>query len=138
MAKSKNLSKRRRLYKKAKATQNENNWKAYRKLRNEVNSLVDKAHNNYFKYLFDDSHCNNRKRFWSLIKNLKKDHQNVTTLESNDSLLTSSVDIANAFNDQFYTFFTDKDNGTPNLDTSMYPTCDHIIFSTEGIENLLQ
>jgi len=70
-----------------------------------------------------------------IIKNLKKGHQTVTTLESNDSLLTSSVDIANAFNDQFYTFFTDKDDGTPNLDTSM---CDHIIFSTEGIENLLK
>ena len=132
------ISKRRRLYNKAKATQNENDWKAYRKLRNEVNSLVDKAHNNYCKYLFDDSHCNNRKRFWSLIKNLKKDHPNVTTLESNDSLLTSSVDIANAFNDQFYTFFTDEDNETPNLDIPTYPICDHIIFSTEGIENLLQ
>jgi len=59
-------------------------------------------------------------------------------LESNDSLLTSSVDIANAFNDQFYTFFTDEDDKTPNLDTSLCPICDHIIFSTEGIENLLQ
>jgi len=48
------ISKRHRLYKKAKTMQNENDWKAYRKLRNEVNSLVDKAH----KYLFDDSHCN--------------------------------------------------------------------------------
>ena len=57
---------------------------------------------------------------WSLIKNLKKDHQNVTTLESNVSPLTSSVDIANAFNDQFYAFFTDEDDETPNLDTSIY------------------
>ena len=73
-----------------------------------------------------------------IIKNLKKGHQTVTTLESNDSLLTSSVDIANAFNDQFYTFFTDEDDKIPNLDTSLYPICDHIIFSTEGIENLLQ
>ena len=84
--------------------QNENDWKACRKLRNKANSPVDNAHNNYCKYLFDayDSHCINRKRFWSSIKNLKKDHQNVTTLESNVSPLTSSVDIANAFNDQFY------------------------------------
>jgi len=110
--------------------QNENDWKAYRKLRNEVNSLVDKKLITIIvnTYLMTPMHCSNKKWFWSLIENLKKDHQNVTTLESNDFLLTSSVDIANAFNDQFYTFFTDKDDGTPNLDTSMYPICDHIIF----------
>lgn len=74
-----------------------------------------------------------------MIKNLKKDNQNIAILEINDSLLTS-IDIANAFNNviEFCTIFTDEDDEIPSLDTSVYPNCDNITFSVEGIENLLQ
>ena len=35
-------------------------------------------------------------------------------------------------------FFTDENDEIPSLDNFVYPNCDHITFSVEGIENLLQ
>ena len=42
--------------------------------------------------------------------------------------------MANAFNNQFYTFVTDENDNIPSLDTSIYSDCDQITFTVEGIE----
>ena len=55
------MKKRNRLYIRAKHTQNNSDLTAYRQLRNEINSLMSKAHENYCKHLFDDSYYGCRK-----------------------------------------------------------------------------
>ena len=69
---SKKMKLRNKLYVHAKRTQVGSDWSAYRHVRNEVNNLMKDAYHNYCTHLFDDSHTNNRKRFWSLIKNISR------------------------------------------------------------------
>jgi len=73
-------------------TQTESDWTAYRQARNEVNSLMKDAYHRYSHHLFDDSHLNSRKRFWSLIKHMRKDYSSITSLEVDGKCLTSSQD----------------------------------------------
>jgi len=41
----------------------ESDWSAYRKVRNEVSTLMKEAYHNYCTHLFNDSRTNNCKRF---------------------------------------------------------------------------
>ena len=108
-------------------------WFAYR---NEVNNLMKEAYHNYCKHLFEDSYSSNRKRFWSLIKHQQKDFSYITSLKVNEHCVTSPLDKAETLNNQFFTFFTDKNTSVPNLEPS-FPLISNLAFSTPGIENVL-
>ena len=72
--------KRKRLYDHAKHTQHPDDWVAYKKARNKVNNILGKAHQRILAHLFDDTFTNNHKRFGSLIKRIRKNHQLVVPL----------------------------------------------------------
>ena len=57
--------------------QSASDWRAYRKAQNQVNKALGAA---YCTHLFDNAHTNNKKRFWSIAKHLRKNHQFVATL----------------------------------------------------------
>ena len=79
----KHLMKQRKcLYDHARCTQHPADWEAYRKARNHVNSVLSQAHQHYCSHLFDDTFSNNRKRFWSLIKRIRKNYQPVHGITS--------------------------------------------------------
>ena len=69
------------LYDKAKRTNTYTDWCDYKKVRNEVSSLLDTAHHNYCANLFNDS-SSSKKRFWSYIKNKRKDNAGVAPLKN--------------------------------------------------------
>ena len=66
------MKRRNHLYIRAKRTQSIFDWTAYKQLKNEINNLMSKAHEDYCKHLFDNSFCESCKRFWSIIKSLRK------------------------------------------------------------------
>ena len=74
------MKQRKSLYDKAKQSQGASDWREYRKARNQVNKALSTAHQRYCAHLFDNAHSNNNKKFWSLVKQLRKDHQSVATL----------------------------------------------------------
>lgn len=131
------MKSRNKLYIRAKCTQNESDWTAYRQLRNEINNLMKESYHNYCQHLFDDSYSDNRKRFWSLIKSLQKDYSSIVSLNVNGKCITDPQDKAEALNDQFFTFFTDENDSIPNPDFIHYPQIGDLYFSTEGITNLM-
>ena len=55
------MKKRKKLYNKAKRSQLESDWSAYRHARNLVNSRLKEAHNNYYTKLFDNFFSGNRR-----------------------------------------------------------------------------
>ena len=69
-----------KIYIQAKCNQNESDWATYRQVRNEVNNLIKESYRNYCKHLFDNSYSDTRKRFWSLIKSLRKDYSSIASL----------------------------------------------------------
>ena len=99
------MKRKNHLYIRAKRTQNSSDGIAYIQL---INSLMSKAHESYCKHLFDDSYCGSRKRFWSLIKNLKKDFSDIVSLDVDGTCLTTPTEKAEALNKQFYTFLLKK------------------------------
>ena len=102
------MKKRNRLYVRAKRTRSISVWTAYRQLKNEINDLMSKAHEDYCKHLFDNSYCESRKRFWSLIKSLQKDYSGIASLNVDGTCLTNPMDKAEALNKQFFTFLQMK------------------------------
>ena len=105
-------------------------------MRNKVNNLMKDAYHSYCTHLFDDSHTNNRKRFWSLIKHQRKDFSSITSLEVDGQCITSPQEKAETLNNQFFTFFTDENTSFSNLETT-FPLIGSLSFSTKGIENVL-
>ena len=79
------MKQRKSSYDKAKQTQMASDWRAYRKASNQVNKASSVAHQYYCTHLFDD----NNKRFQSLVKKLRKNHQTVPSLCANEDLKTS-------------------------------------------------
>ena len=66
------------------------------------NTIIQTAYNKYCSHLFDSSFSINCKRFWSLIKALRKDTTGISPLKIGNTTQTSSEDKANALNTQFY------------------------------------
>ena len=91
-----------------------------------------------YTYLFDNSYTNNQKRFWSLVKRLRKNYEPVATLYADDDLVTTSASKAEALDKQFYSVFPKEDNNTPVMSSPQYPSMIDIIFTTNGIQKLLQ
>ena len=87
--------------------------------------------------MFDNSYTDNQKRFWSLVKRLRKNYEPVATLYADNVLNTTPVSKAEALNEQFYSVFTREDNNTPVIN-SQFPYMSDIIFTTNGIQKLLQ
>ena len=132
------IKQRKSLYDKAKQTQAASDWREYRKARNQVNKALSTAHQRYCAHLFDNAHSNNNKRFWSLVKQLRKDHQSVATLCVENELKTTPSSKAEALNHQFYSVFTRENNDTPLINFPKYPNMANIEFTTQGIQKLLQ
>ena len=98
---------------------------------------MSKAHEDYCKHLFDNLYCESHKRFWSLIKNLRKDYSGIASLNVDGTCLTNPMDKAEALNKQFLTFFTNEDRYVPTLESSPFPNIQELYFSIDGISCIL-
>ena len=78
--------------------------------------------------MFNATHSNNCKRFWSYIKNLWHDSSNIATLSVNNKELLTPSDKANALNDHFVSVFTRENSDIPKLPMNQYPILQDIIF----------
>ena len=130
MKESKNFDRARR-------AQDVGNWDNYKIIKNYVNSIIQTIYNKYCSHLFDNSFSINRKRFWSLIKALRKDTTGVSSLKTGNTTQTSSEDKANSLNTQFYSVITKGDNEIPQMPSSIYPDIGTFIFNVDGIKALL-
>ena len=83
------MKKRKKLHDHAGTTQSISDLEAYRKACNKVITSLKTAHQNYYTYLFDKSYTDNQKRFWSLVKGLRKNYEPVATLYADDDLITT-------------------------------------------------
>ena len=96
------MKERKKLYDRARRTQDVGDWDSYKIIKNHANSIIKSAYNKYCSHLFDHSFSINRKRFWSLIKAMRKDTTGVSSLKTGNTTQTSSEDKVNALNTQFY------------------------------------
>ena len=82
------MKQRKRLYNRAKKTNKDEDWAAYRSARNEVNSKLESAHSSYCRRMFDDSFANNRRQFWKYIKAKRRDSSGISPLLVDSSIIS--------------------------------------------------
>ena len=57
----KGMKVRKHLYNKAKRSNSQSDWEAYRKIKNSINATLKEAHNVYYSRLFDSSFSGKRR-----------------------------------------------------------------------------
>ena len=98
------IRKRKRLYRQAKRSNSPNIWNKFRNVRNEIISIIKQAKQQQLRdvanLLLDND---NKKSWWSLIKNLMKRSTNnsIPPLHIGSEIVYNDSDKANAFNDFF-------------------------------------
>ena len=137
----KDMKVRKRLYNKAKRSNIEHDWDAYRKKRNSINNKLKDAHNNYYRRLFDTSFSGNRRQFWKYIRARRQDNRahDIPTLFIDDQPVHSAKDKATALNSHFKSVFTEENLSTvPTMDIHIdVPNMPDISISESGIYHLL-
>ena len=99
------IRKRRRAYKKAKATNQSHHWTKFKRLRNEVTTLIRNCKQHLNDKIAEKlkSETLSSKDWWSTLKAFISPHahSNIPPLESNGNVYTDDIDKANLLNNQF-------------------------------------
>ena len=94
-------------------------WSKYKKIRNEVNKLIKKTKRDYFLARINSAKSDPKKT-WKLINELssRKVHEatNVKNIKQDDTEITNSYEIANAFNTYFTMIGESLANELPHSD----------------------
>ena len=100
------IRQRRRIYKKAKRSSSSEHWQHYKRLRNDVNTLVRTAKESHYSKLAEKirSESTTCKDFWKLLKhftNPSSSSSNIPPLIHEDTIYESDTDKANILNSFF-------------------------------------
>ena len=86
----------------------------------------------------EGSQQQSQKRFWSYIKSLKHDHNDITALSTTNGIVTDDLQKASVLNLQFKSVFTEEQHEPfPNKGPSFHPVMLDIDITTSGIDALL-
>jgi len=114
----------------------ESDWSNYKNIKKLALHEFCKAYHNYVSRISYPS--TNNKKFWSFIKNCRKDNTGITSLSVEGSTFTEDIDKANALNSQFKSVFTVEDTSVmPKVSGQPFPDVDCIEVNVEGVCQLL-
>ena len=135
---------RHKLFKKAKHSNNGNDWFNYRQSRNRVTNMIRKRKSNYYAEIEEkvsDGNKFGQKDWWKLVRsfiNKKGLSSNHSPLCVGNNVLYSNEDKANAFNEYFVLQSTveDPDDDPPDVLIPSYELSD-IVLSIYDIKNVI-
>ena len=103
---------RNRLYQKAKLSGSKDIFNRFVTLKHSIQKDLWASYWRYISNLIspedEGSQQQSQRRFWSYIKSLKHDHNNITALSTTDGIVTDNLQKANALNLQFKSVFTEE------------------------------
>ena len=86
----------------------------------------------------DSQFPSSQKKLWSYIKSLRRDHTGIASLQSDDTLVTNSLDKAELLNQQCKSVFTNEPlSNLPHKGASPHLTMPEISVTCQGIKKLL-
>jgi hypothetical protein len=95
-------------WRKYKRTKSKTAWNRYKKIRNTLQSKLRVCYNNYIAKL-EPNIKENPKVFWSFMKSKTGKGSIPDSVKHNNRVFTESTDIAEAFNNYFYSMFSQSD-----------------------------
>ena len=127
------------MYFKARKTRSPKYWKRFKEYRQKAKNEIRSSHKTYLQNIIGESIKDNPKPFWSYIKSLWNDTNEIPTLKSPSGIpAASDKSKANTLVNQFSSLFTKENLDTlPQLDNE-YPDMPNIEFGQEGILKLLR
>ena len=134
------MKKRRRRYDAWKKYGDKADLTEYNKLKQEVQSALKQAHNNYVDGIFeeDQGSSNPGKRLWSYIKSLKIDKIGIPSLLYENKLVSKPKQKAEALAQQYKSVFTTEDTSyIPSKGPGEHSKMPSIDITTNGVEKLL-
>ena len=134
------IKKRKRLFNKAKKSGKEDDWLAFRKLRNSIRRDLDQAQNDYIRSILNLENLRaSPKKFWSFISHKRKDKTGVPPLQSESGLVSDTCQKAEILNNHYGSVFTKDDtNNIPVMQSNPFPTMFDYEISAPGVLKLLK
>ena len=109
----------------------------YKSLKHQIQREVRRLHTNYISSIITPLGTHNKK-FWSYIKNLRKDTCNIPSLFVNGNEVLENQAKTEVLNDHFQPVFIKEDTSRlPSKGPSPYQPLDDFVVTTAGIDNLL-
>lgn len=94
-----------RLHKRAVRTKDQDHWKAFKRQRNAVSSLIKDSHNRYLNDVIGDSLTENPKKFWSYVKHNRSENLGIPPLRTDHGVFVTDKDKAETLNTYFFFCF---------------------------------
>ena len=141
----KHIRKRKRLFRKAKATQDNEIWAKFRRQRNKTTSLIRRSKQTYLEKLAEKLKCNDvsSRDWWSTLKGFicPNKTKTIPPLHSNGNIITETIDKANLLNNFFrdQTIIDDYNIDPPTV--TAYPVfseLDSLILTSDDVLSVLK
>ena len=135
-SKLKKISRRKyRAWRKAKTTNNAEDWARFKNIKNEARRTYRQSYQNYVNKIVEED---SNKNLWRLIKNKRSDPMGIAPLKKNGLTFSDSKAKADILNNHFCAAFTREDLSTvPKLDDSPHPDMPDILVQCNGVQKLL-
>ena len=132
--------KKKKLYKKAKKSGLQNDWKVYPVMNNFLKKACKSARREHINKISEDlKSSGNPKPFWSFVSSVRKGSNELTALKVDDVTLTDDLDIAGSMNSYFSTVFTSEDYGNfPEYSNLVDSKLSTILCTTNKVSRLLR
>ena len=135
--------KQKKLFTKKKKTKSSKTERAYRTAKAAAQREERKAYWNYVDNLIevgdDDGNTPKQKRFWSFIRNTRKDNTGISPLKENGRLFSGAKDKADILGRQYESVYTNEDvSNIPEPVGEPYPPMKELHVSVEGVTKLLR
>ena len=122
---------------KAKSTNAPGDWEVYSKLKHSLDHSLGNCRSVHLKAISVNLMAINSKPFWKFIKSLRHSSTGVLSLNAINGTATSTIDNADALDNQFQSVFTKEDcSNLPTLNSSPTKSMIPIQMSTDGIVKL--
>ncbi|XP_072018627.1 uncharacterized protein [Amphiura filiformis] len=132
------MKKRRRRYDAWKKFGDRNDLADYKNLKQEVETALKHAHDEYIEGVFEEDTGNPAKKLWSYVKSLKIDKIGIPPLLYKNRLVSQPKQKAEALSEQYRSVFTSESTShLPSKGPSKHATMPDIEITTNGIEKLL-
>ncbi|XP_072030407.1 uncharacterized protein [Amphiura filiformis] len=132
------MKKRRRRYDAWKKFGDKNDLADYKNLKQEVETALKRAHDEYIEGVFEEDTGNPAKKLWSYVKSLKIDKIGIPPLLYKNRLVSQPKQKAEALSEQYRSVFTSESTShLPSKGPSKHDTMPDIEITTNGIEKLL-
>ena len=127
-----------RLYNKAKKSGKQDDWNAFRKARKQMKKSLKEARDKHISDYLGEAIEENPKRFWSYIKQLKKEDPGIADFEVNGSVISDNNSKAEILNKHFSNVFTQEDlSNIPDAGYDRKPNVDRLFISVNGVAKQL-